>query len=164
MATTLLSACRAVARMGDACAATCITGASRRATADSAASAGALRCYSTSSPLRSALRASRPLLQGKAAKGGKGGGPATAAPVETFDLKKQVPVNILKDGPEPEYQADTEYPPWLFELLADKPPVEDLMMKGVEKMTPEEMKVVIRTVSKRRIKDRNSTSAKAGEE
>lgn len=113
------------------------------------------------------LRTTAVLQQAKGGGGGgkgKGGPAAAAAPVENFDLKKQIPVNILKEGPEPEYQSDDKYPEWLFELLKEKPPVEDLMMKGIEKLTPDEMKTIIRTVSKRRIKDRNMTTAKAGEE
>jgi hypothetical protein len=112
--------------------------------------------------LRAPLRASSPSFQGKAKPGKGGAGPA--AVVENFDLKKQIPVNILKEGPEPEYKADSEYPPWLFDLLLEKVPAEETMMKGVENMTPAEMKSVIRTVSKRRIKEANMTSAKTTEE
>lgn len=144
--------------------------ASARLRAPSSASSDAVSA-SLSSPRRGALSrglssASSPLLQKAAAGGGKakGGGAAPAAPVESFDLARQIPVNLLKDGPEPEYGPDSAYPPWLFELLEEPPPVEDLLMRGVEALSVPELKAVARAASKRRIKEANAGSAKGGGE
>lgn len=98
------------------------------------------------------------------AKGGKkagGGAGAAAAPVEEkYDLKRQIPVNLSKEGPEPEYRPDAEYPPWLFALLEDQPTLDDHVMRGVEKVPADRMKRVIRLASKKAIKEGNDTRRK----
>lgn len=104
------------------------------------------------------------LLQKGGGKKGGGGGPAAAAVEEVFDLTKVIPVNIMKDGQDPEYKPDNEYPPWLFKLLEEKPVAEEIMMKGLENMNRSDMRQVLRSVSKKRIKAKNATSAKGGED
>jgi hypothetical protein len=64
------------------------------------------------------------------------------------------------DGPEPEYKPDSEYPPWLFQLLEEKPVLEDYVMKGLEKVSDEKMKTVFRMANKRRIKSGNDALRK----
>jgi hypothetical protein len=113
------------------------------------------------------VRATAPLAQAKggAKKGGSGaGGAAAAAAEEKYDITKVVPVNILKEGSEPEYKADSEYPPWIFKLLEERPVLDDLLLPGIEKMSPESMKRALRMVSKRRIKAANMARAKGGDE
>lgn len=102
-----------------------------------------------------------PLAQ-QAAKAKKGAAVAAPVVVEKYDLTKQIPVNVLKEGPEPEYQPDSAYPPWLARLLDEKPLVEDVLMRGVENLTQPEMKLVIRATRKHRIKTSNAASEKAG--
>ena len=62
--------------------------------------------------------------------GGAGGAAAPAAGEEKFDLTRVVPVNLRKDGTDPELQAESAYPPWLFALLDDKPILADQVQKG----------------------------------
>jgi hypothetical protein len=119
------------------------------------------RSISSSSPsLLGALSPSTPLLQ---AKGGaaKKGGPSGPAPAveEKYDLTKQIPVNLLKEGPEPEYKADSEYPPWVFKLLEEKPSPEEIVMRGLENVPDEHAKMVFKTANRKRIKARNADSA-----
>ena len=64
------------------------------------------------------------------------------------------------DGADPEYQADDKYPPWLFKLLDERPMLEDFIMKGLEKVPREEMKMVFRLANKRRIKEANDAKRK----
>ena len=109
------------------------------------------------SPFR-ALHASARCLQQAKKKPAAGGG--AAGPVEKYDLKKQIPVNILKEGDEPVYKNDSEYPPWLWTLLEEKPLLDDLLMKGVENLTQPELKRILRASSKRRIKLANISSEK----
>jgi len=54
------------------------------------------RCISASSRLEAPLAATRALAQKKKPGGGGGGGGAAAAPEEKYDLKTQIPVNLLK--------------------------------------------------------------------
>ena len=105
--------------------------------------------------------ASAPLLQqaGAATKKPAAAGGA-AAPVEKYDLKTQIPVNLMKEGDEPVYRPDAEYPPWLWALLEEKPLIDDLLMKGVENLTAPELKLILRATSKRRIKSKNTSLAK----
>jgi hypothetical protein len=106
------------------------------------------------------LHASSAVLQAKSkAKPAATAGPAI---VEKYDLSTQIPVNLLKEGAEPTYQPDDAYPPWLWTLLDDPPLLEDLAMKGVEKLTQSELKRIIRLASKRRIKEKNDATAKVG--
>ncbi len=110
-----------------------------------------------------ALHVTASLSQAKA----KGKGPATAAApavVEKYDLTTQIPVNLLKEGDEPVYKPDDAYPPWLWTLLNEPPLLDDLAMRGVEKLSQPELKRVIRLTSKKRIKQRNLESEKATEE
>jgi hypothetical protein len=111
---------------------------------------------------QAALHTSAPALQQGAAKkkpAAAGGG--AAAPVEKYDLKTQIPVNILKEGDEPTYKPEAAYPPWLWGLLEEKPLIDDLLMKGAENLTQGELKLVLRATSKRRIKTANAQSEKA---
>jgi hypothetical protein len=61
---------------------------------------------------------------------------------------------------EPEYKADSEYPPWLFSLLDEKPMLEDYVMKGLEHVPNDEMKRVFRLANKRKIKEANDSRRK----
>ena len=110
---------------------------------------------------RRSLHASRAVAQQAKAKG-KGAAVAAPVLVEKYDLATQIPVNLLKEGPEPEYQPDSAYPPWLARLLDEKPLVEDVLMRGVENLTQPQMKLVIRATRKHRIKTRNASTEKAG--
>ncbi len=108
--------------------------------------------------LARALHGSSAALQAKKGKPAAAAGPAV---VEKYDLTTQIPVNLMKEGDEPVYRADAEYPPWLW-ALADEPPLlDDLLMKGVEKLTQPELRRVLRLTSKKRIKARNLETAKA---
>ena len=110
-----------------------------------------------------ALHVTASLSQAKA----KGKGPATAAApavVEKYNLTTQIPVNLLKEGDEPVYKPDDAYPPWLWTLLNEPPLLDDLAMRGVEKLSQPELKRVIRLASKKRIKQRNLETEKATEE
>ena len=106
------------------------------------------------------------LQQGAAAAKKKpaAGGAAAAAPVEKYDLKTQIPVNLMKEGDEPTYKPDAAYPPWLWGLLEEKPLIDDLLMKGVENLSQPELKTVLRASSKRRIKSANAASEKTSGE
>lgn len=66
----------------------------------------------------------------------------------------------LAEGGEPEYKEDSAYPPWVFKLLEEKPLLEDMVMKGIENVPTEQMQTVFRMANKRRIKERNTGSAK----
>ena len=123
-----------------------------------------------------------PLLQAKKKK--DSGGPAAAA-VESFDLKVQIPVNLLKgmgqhasafvrailnvsanllratEGPEPEYKPISEYPEWLAKIVDDKPLIlEDYIMRGMENVPEDKVEQVFRTANKRRIKEANAAKRK----
>lgn len=67
---------------------------------------------------------------------------------------------VHAEGNEPEYKADSEYPPWVFKLMEDKPLLEDIIMKGVEKVPEEKMQMVFRMASKRQIKADNASRRK----
>ena len=107
--------------------------------------------------LRRALHACAPLLQAK-----KKAPAAAAAPavVESYDLKTQIPVNLLKEGPEPTYKADKEYPAWLFKLLDDPPMAAELLMRGVENLSLAELKAVRRRANKDRLLTTNMNTEK----
>lgn len=64
------------------------------------------------------------------------------------------------DGPEPEYKPDSEYPPWVFGLLDEKPLLEDFIMRGMEKVPTDKMKTVFRMANKRRVKASNASMKK----
>ncbi len=64
------------------------------------------------------------------------------------------------DGAEPEYKAESEYPPWLFKLLEEKPLLEDYIMKGLENVPEQDMKMVFRMANKRRVKANNDRMRK----
>jgi hypothetical protein len=112
-----------------------------------------------------ALRASAPALQAKkpAAAGGgkKGGDAAPAAAEERFDLTKVIPVNLSKEGPQPEYAPDAAYPPWLWRLLDEVPTVEDVLTAGVDGLTPREKRALAKRLRRRDIKAGNSVRGKA---
>jgi len=114
------------------------------------------RSYSQSHRLN--LQMTSSLNQAKGKK--KEAGPAGPAFEEKFDIKTQIPVNILKEGADPVYQADDKYPSWIYTLLEDKPILEDYIMKGLENAPPEKMKMVFRMANKRKIKAKNSENRK----
>jgi hypothetical protein len=109
------------------------------------------------------FRASAAASQAKA-KAKPGAAAAGPAVVEKYDLATQIPVNLLKEGDEPTYQPDAAYPPWLWTLLDEPPLLEDLAMKGVERLTQPELKRVIRLASKKKIKTRNDATSKITED
>ncbi len=87
----------------------------------------------------------------------------TLSPVATIVSllpPRLLPPAAAADGPEPEYKADSEYPPWLFKVLDEKPLLEDYIMKGLENVPPAEMKMVQRMISKRGIKAGNNERRK----
>jgi predicted Rossmann fold nucleotide-binding protein DprA/Smf involved in DNA uptake len=84
----------------------------------------------------------------------------SAAPVEKYDLAKQIPVNLMKEGEEPVYKSDSEYPSWLWKITEEPPLVDDLLMRGVENLSLEELKRVARVSSKKRIRSMNIASEK----
>jgi len=84
-----------------------------------------------------------------------GGGAAAPAVEEKYDLTKQIPVNLLKEGKEPEYRPDNEYPAWLFEITKEKPLLEDLIMKGIENVPADKARAVLKEINKKRIKEHN---------
>jgi hypothetical protein len=67
---------------------------------------------------------------------------------------------LFAEGPEPEYKPDSEYPAWLWKLLEEKPLLEDYVMKGLENVPHGEMKMVVRMINKRRIKEGNDARRK----
>ena len=85
---------------------------------------------------------------------------AAPAVVETYDLKTQIPVNLLKEGPEPTYKPDKEYPEWVFKLLEDPPMAAELLMGGVENMTQRELRGVRRRANKDRLLNNNVNTEK----
>ncbi len=52
------------------------------------------------------------------------------------------------------------YPPWLFELLDDKPILADHLQKGLENVAAADLKSVIRQINRKRIKDGNDVRRK----
>jgi hypothetical protein len=68
--------------------------------------------------------------------------------------------NAAAEGPEPEYKAESEYPPWVFSMIEEKPLLEDFIMKGLEKVPNEKMKMVFRMANKRQIKEGNNARRK----
>ena len=52
------------------------------------------------------------------------------------------------------------YPPWLFELLEDKPILADHLQKGLENVPAADLKSVIRQINRKRIKDGNDVRRK----
>ena len=80
--------------------------------------------------------------------------------VESYDLKTQIPVNLMKEGGEPVYKPDAEYPPWVWQLLEEPPLPEDLLIMGVEHMSAKEMKYVKRAANKDRLATNNENSEK----
>ena len=105
------------------------------------------------------LHASTPVAQVKK-KAPAGGAAAAPAVAESYDLKAQIPVNLLKEGPEPAYKPDGEYPPWLFKLLEDPPMAAELLMSGVENLSQQELKAVRRRANKDRLLNSNLISEK----
>ena len=95
------------------------------------------------------------------AGGGGGGGAAAPVAEEKVDLTKVVPVNLKKDGVDPPLQAESEYPPWLFALLEDKPILADHLQKGLAHVPDSELKSVIRQINRKRIKDGNDLRRKS---
>ena len=69
-------------------------------------------------------------------------------------------LSLPPDGAEPEYKADSEYPPWVFSLLDEKPLLEDFVMNGLDKVPPPQMKLVFRMANKRRLKANNAAVKK----
>jgi len=138
-------------------AATAAAAAARRAPV-----AGAGAAAAAAAAARRGLHASAAAAQQAkgGAKKGAAAGPAAPAVVEKYDLATQIPVNLLKEGAEPAYKPDAEYPPWLWELLAEPPLLDDLVMRGVERLAQPELKRVIRIASKRRIKEANASTRK----
>lgn len=114
----------------------------------SAASAAAARPFHASPP------------PGQAKKKGAPAAAAGPAVVESYDLKTQIPVNLMKEGGEPVYRPDAEYPPWVWQLLEEPPLPEDLLMMGVEHMSAKEMKYVKRAANKDRLATNNENSEK----
>lgn len=104
------------------------------------------------------------VAQQKKAKKGKGGAGAAAAPTGAGAAAAAadgvVPINIMKEGADPELKDESEYPEWLWEVLEEKPSLMDLALKGADKLTPEEAKLLISMVSTAAIKESNLANKK----
>jgi Mitochondrial ribosomal protein L37 len=83
-----------------------------------------------------------------------------AASAETFDLSRQIPVNLLKEGPEPEYKPDADYPPWLFQLLEPKVPRSELLQRDARELSNPERKSIFRQSRRAAIRQRNREEKK----
>jgi hypothetical protein len=54
---------------------------------------------------------------------------------------KSIPVNVLADGTDPVERPDAEYPDWLWQLTADKPSESELLDKGLDNLSIEELEM-----------------------
>lgn len=100
---------------------------------------------------------------GKGKKGSKGGGAdAPKASILSKEVKATTVVgaNILKDGADPKILPDSEYPDWLWHLLAKHPPLSELKRRNLETLPYEDLKRFVKLDNRARIKENNSMKAK----
>eukprot|EP01138_Halocafeteria_seosinensis_P004195 gb/GECG01004290.1/.p1 GENE.gb/GECG01004290.1/~~gb/GECG01004290.1/.p1 ORF type:complete len:150 (+),score=16.75 gb/GECG01004290.1/:1-450(+) len=106
------------------------------------------------------LYSATPVVAQKKGKKGGSSQQGSEIPEEKFDLSRQIPVNLYKDGEEPEYKADSEYPAWLWNINKDKRTVEEVVREGVEHLTPREQRNVFKRLRRDQVKKRNTENKK----
>mmetsp|Transcript_6477 Transcript_6477/g.10062 ORF Transcript_6477/g.10062 Transcript_6477/m.10062 type:complete len:143 (-) Transcript_6477:349-777(-) len=75
--------------------------------------------------------------------------------VPTHKTRDFVPVNIYKEGKDPEVKADGEYPDWLWDLLKPEPTLSELEKIPFEARTDEQHRRFFRQHSLQKIKEKN---------
>ncbi len=93
-------------------------------------------------------------------EGGLCAGEEASASTETFDLSRQIPVNLFKEGPEPEYKPDAEYPAWLFQLLEPKVARSELLQRDASELSNADRKSIFRQKRRAGIRQRNKQEKK----
>uniref|UniRef100_A0A7S1DTT5 Large ribosomal subunit protein mL54 n=1 Tax=Hemiselmis andersenii TaxID=464988 RepID=A0A7S1DTT5_HEMAN len=88
-----------------------------------------------------------------------------AAPAGEIKVGSPIPgVNFLKDGKDPVYKEESEYPEWLFKLLDPKPTLRELNIKfdeeGPEALSTQEYQRMLRLMNRGRIKEHNMAKSK----
>ncbi|KAK4779394.1 hypothetical protein SAY86_006922 [Trapa natans] len=96
----------------------------------------------------------------KGSKGGKGGDAPSSKLSKEVKSTTVVGANILKEGADPKILPDSEYPDWLWHLLAKSPPLSELKRKNVESLPFEDLKRFVKLDNRARIKENNSLKAK----
>ncbi|KAL5717752.1 hypothetical protein ACHQM5_010720 [Ranunculus cassubicifolius] len=120
--------------------------------------------------LRSMILAKEPISMGSCrmfsagGKGKKGKGGGGDAPKATLskEVKSTTAIgcNTLKDGSDPKFLQDTEYPEWLWKLVDKRAALSELKRKKTEELPFEELKRFVKLDNRARIKDNNSLKAK----
>lgn len=86
----------------------------------------------------------------------KGKGAKVSETDTTLDLNSIIPVNILKDGTHPALQDVSEYPEWLFKLMDEGPPLEELHRTGFTNLELDQQRRYLKLGKRRIIKSRNA--------
>ncbi|XP_047328843.1 54S ribosomal protein L37, mitochondrial-like [Impatiens glandulifera] len=101
---------------------------------------------------------------GSKKKGGKGAASADAPKVSILskEVKSSTAVgcNTLKEGSDPKFMADTEYPDWLWISLDKRTALSELKRMKAEDLPFEDLKRFAKLDNRARIKENNSAKAK----
>ncbi|BBM97443.1 large subunit ribosomal protein L54 [Marchantia polymorpha subsp. ruderalis] len=106
------------------------------------------------------LRAAGPAKGAPAAKKRKG--EAQVIPVVAKELREKATLgaNILKTGADPPILEDSEYPPWVFNLLDKRPALSELERRDPESLDEKEIMRLLKLDNRRRIKENNAVRSK----
>nr|CCA22133.1 conserved hypothetical protein [Albugo laibachii Nc14] len=74
----------------------------------------------------------------------------------TIDLSSIIPVNIFKDGTHPPLKEVSEYPEWLFKLVDEGPPLEELDRTGFTNLQLDQQRRYLKLGKRRIIKSKNA--------
>mmetsp|Transcript_4365 Transcript_4365/g.7455 ORF Transcript_4365/g.7455 Transcript_4365/m.7455 type:complete len:107 (+) Transcript_4365:93-413(+) len=79
----------------------------------------------------------------------------------SFEVGSPIPINFMKDSPDPVIKPDDEYPEWLFSLTEPLPTkrelVEMIEKDGMEAVSTRHLKLTKRRLTKEQIKENNLT-------